>query len=79
MLFQDIGNHFFKVSGVRAELCTFDRLWTDYAQQEIRLIARGVEDSPHDDNHVVAFHTKKGGTNRRSFSQAFKGKKTSST
>jgi hypothetical protein len=38
-----------------------------------------VEDSPHDDNHALAFHAKKGGRNRRSFSQAFKDKKTSST
>jgi hypothetical protein len=38
-----------------------------------------VQDSPHDDNHALSFHTKKGGRNRRSFSQAFKGKNTSST
>jgi hypothetical protein len=36
-----------------------------------------VEDSLHDDNHALAFHTNKGGRNRRSFSQAFKGEKTS--
>jgi hypothetical protein len=47
-------------------------------QEEIRLIARGVEDSPHDHNHALAFHTKKGGRNKRSFSQGFKGEKTSS-
>jgi hypothetical protein len=66
------------ISG-RAELPTFDCLWTDCTQEEIRLIARGVQDSPHDVNHALVFHTKKGGRNRRSFSKAFKGKKTSST
>jgi hypothetical protein len=64
------------ISG-RAELPTFDRLWTNCTEEEIRLIARAVQDSPHDDNHALAFHTKKGGRNRRSFSKAFKGKKTS--
>jgi hypothetical protein len=62
----------------RAELPTFDRIWTDCTQEEIKLIARGVQDSPHDDNHSLDFHTNKGGRNRRSFSKAFKGKKTSS-
>jgi hypothetical protein len=65
------------ISG-RAELLTFDRLWTDCTQEENRLIARRVQDSPHDDNHALAFPTKKGGRNRRSFSQALKGEKTSS-
>jgi hypothetical protein len=65
------------ISG-RIELPTFDRLWTYCTQEEIRLIARGVEDSPHDDNHALGFHTKKGGRNERIFSQAFKGEKTSS-
>jgi hypothetical protein len=66
------------ISG-RSELPNFDRLWTDCTQEEIRLIARGVQDSPHDDNHALAFHTKKGKRiNRRSFSKAFKDKKTSS-
>jgi hypothetical protein len=67
------------ISG-RAELPTFDRLWTDCTQEEIRLIARGVEDSPHDDNHAFAFKgEKKGGRNKRNSNQAFKGEKTSST
>jgi hypothetical protein len=66
------------ISG-RAELPTFDRLWIDCTQEEIEHIARGVQDSPHDDNHALAFHTKKGGRNRRSFNKAFEGKKTSST
>jgi hypothetical protein len=48
----------------RAELTTFDRLWTDCTQEQIRLIARGVEDSPHDDNHALSFHTNKGGRNK---------------
>jgi hypothetical protein len=67
------------ISG-RADLPGFDRLWTDWTQEETRLIVRGVQDSPHDDNHALAFHTKKGNrTNRRSFNKAFKDKKTSST
>jgi hypothetical protein len=36
-----------------------------------------VQDSLHDDNHALAFHTKKGRRNRRSFNKAFKDKKTS--
>jgi hypothetical protein len=66
------------ISG-RADLPNFDRLWTNCTQEETRLIARGVQDSPHDDNHALAFHTKKGRINRRSFNKAFKDKKTSST
>jgi hypothetical protein len=62
----------------RANLPVFDRLWTYCTQEETRLIARGVQESPHDDNHVLAFHTKKGRRNRRSFNKAFKDKKTSS-
>jgi hypothetical protein len=65
------------ISG-RANLLGFDRLWTNCTQEETRLIARGVQDSPHDDNHALAFHTKKGRRNRRSFNKAFKDKKTSS-
>ena len=38
-----------------------------------------MQDFPHDDNHALAFHTKKGRINRRSFNKAFKDKKTSST
>lgn len=64
------------ISG-RADLPNFDRLWTNCTQEETRLIARGVQDSPHDDNHALAFHTKKGRINRRSFIKAFKDKKTS--
>jgi hypothetical protein len=38
-----------------------------------------VQDSPHADNHSLAFHTKNGKRiNRRSFNKAFKDKKTSS-
>jgi hypothetical protein len=65
------------ISG-REQLPTFDRLWTDCTQEEIRLIARGVEDFPHDDNQALALHTKKGGRNKRNFSQTFKDEKTSS-
>jgi hypothetical protein len=74
-----LGELFLQSISGREELPTFDRLWIDCTQEEIRLIARGVQDSPHDDNHALAFHTKKGGRNRKSFSQAFKGEKASST
>ena len=47
------------ISG-REKLPTFDCLWTDCTQEELRLGNRGVEDSP-DDNHALALHTKKGG------------------
>jgi hypothetical protein len=63
----------------RLDLPGFDRLWKDWTQEETRLIARGVQDSHHDDNHALAFHTNKGRRNRRSFNKAFKDKKTSST
>jgi hypothetical protein len=66
------------ISG-RADLPGFDRLWIDCTQEETRLIVRGVQDSPHYDNHDLAFHTKKGRRNRRSFNKAFKDRKTSST
>jgi hypothetical protein len=66
------------ISG-REQLPTFDCIWTDCTQEEIRLRTRGVEDSPHDDNRALAFHTKKGGRNKRNFRQTFKDKKTSST
>jgi hypothetical protein len=62
----------------REKLPTFDRLWTNYTQEEIILIARGVEESPHDENHALALHTKKGGGNKRNFKQTFKNEKTSS-
>jgi hypothetical protein len=65
------------ISG-REQLPTFDRLWTNCTQEEIRLTARGVEDSPHDDNRDISLHTKKGGRNKRNSSQAFKDEKTSS-
>jgi hypothetical protein len=64
------------ISG-REQLPTFDRLWIVCTQEEIRLIARGVEDSPHDDNHDLALHTKKGGRNKRNFRQTFKDEKNS--
>jgi hypothetical protein len=66
------------ISG-REKLSTFDRLWTDCTQEEIRLRARGVEDSPHDENHALTLHTKKGGRFKRNFRQTFKDEKTSST
>jgi hypothetical protein len=34
-----------------------------------------VKDSPHDDNHALALHTKTGGRNKRNFKQTFKDKK----
>jgi hypothetical protein len=37
----------------REKLPTFDHLWIDYTQEELRLRNRGVEDSP-DDNHALA-------------------------
>jgi hypothetical protein len=56
------------ISG-RAEIPNFDHLWTNSTQDEITLIARGVQDSP--------FHTKKGNErmNKRSFNKEFKDKK----
>jgi hypothetical protein len=64
----------------RANLPGFYHLWTDCTQKETRLIVRGVKDSPHDDNHALAFHTKKGKSiNRRTFNKSFKDEKTSTT
>jgi hypothetical protein len=59
------------ISG-REKLPTFDCLWTDCTQEEIRLRARGVEDFPPDENHALALHTKKGGIFKRNFRQTFK-------
>jgi hypothetical protein len=68
---------FLQIINGREELHTFDCLWTDCTREEIIFIARGVQYSPHDENHALAFHTNKGGKNRRIFNKAFKGKKTS--
>ena len=56
---------------------TFDHLWTDCTQEEIRLRNRGVEDSS-EENHALALHTKKGGKFKRNFKQTFKDEKYSS-
>jgi hypothetical protein len=64
------------ISG-RADLPEFDRLWTDCTQEETELIVRGVQDSHNDENQALSSHTKRGRRNRRSFSKAFKDKKTS--
>ena len=61
----------------RESLPTFDRLWTDCTQEELRLINRGVEDSP-EENHALALHTNKGGKFKRNFRQTFKDEKSSS-
>jgi hypothetical protein len=44
----------------RGSLPTFDRLWTDCTQEELKLGIRGVEDSS-EENHALALHTKRGG------------------
>jgi hypothetical protein len=64
------------ISG-RADLPQFDRLWAKCTQEETRLIARGMQDSHHNDNQALASHAKRGRINRRSFSKAFNDKKTS--
>ena len=64
------------ISG-RANLPPFDRLWENCTQEETRLIARGMQDSHHNDNQPLASHAKRGRRNRRSFDKAFKDKKTS--
>jgi hypothetical protein len=64
------------ISG-RLDLPLFDRLWADCTQEETKLIARGMQDSHHNDNQALASHAKRGKRNRRSFSKAFKDKKTS--
>jgi hypothetical protein len=63
------------ISG-REKLPTFDRLWTNCTQEELRLKNR-VEDSP-DDNHSLALQTKKGGRFKRNFRQTFTDEKTPS-
>jgi hypothetical protein len=64
------------ISGRKA-LPTFDRLWTNYNQEALRLRNRGVEDSL-EENHALAVHTKKGGKFKRNFKKTFKGEKSSS-
>jgi hypothetical protein len=61
----------------REKLPTFYRLWTDCTQEELRLINRGVEDSP-DHNHAISLHTNKGGRFKRNFRQTFRYEKTPS-
>jgi hypothetical protein len=56
----------------REALPTFDQLWTDCTQEELRIRNRGVEDSP-EENHALALHTKKGGRFKRNSRQKFKG------
>jgi hypothetical protein len=56
---------------------TFDRLWTNCTQEELRLRNRGVEDSS-EENHSLALHTNKGGKFKRNFRQTFKDEKSSS-
>jgi hypothetical protein len=46
-------------------------------QEETKLIARGVQDSHHDDNKALASYAKRGRRNRISFNKAFKYNKTS--
>jgi hypothetical protein len=64
------------ISG-REALPTFDRLWTDCTQEELRLRNRGVEDSSKE-NHALALHTKKGGKFKVNFRLTFKVEKSSS-
>jgi hypothetical protein len=64
------------ISG-RESLPTFEQLWTDCTQEELRHRNRGVEDSL-DENHALAFHTKKGGRFKRNFRQTFRDEKSSS-
>jgi hypothetical protein len=61
----------------RETLPTFERLWIDCTQEELRLINRGVEDYP-EENHALALHTRKGGKFKRNFKQTFKEEKPSS-
>jgi hypothetical protein len=51
---------FLQSISVREALPTFDHLWTDCTQEELRLKNRGVEDSS-EENHALTLHTKKGG------------------
>jgi hypothetical protein len=68
---------FLKSISGRESLPTFDCLWTNCTQEELRLRNRGVEDSP-DENHALALHTKKGGRFKRNFRQTFRDEKSSS-
>jgi hypothetical protein len=65
-----------RISG-RENLPTFDHLWTNFIQEELRLRNRRVENA-HDDNHALALHTKKGGRLKRNFKQTFKDEKSPS-
>jgi hypothetical protein len=64
------------ISGTET-LPTFDRLWTDCTQEELRLRNRGVEDSS-EENHALSLHTKKGGKFKINFRQTIKSEKSSS-
>jgi hypothetical protein len=60
----------------RETLPTFERLWIDCTQEELRLRNRGVEDNS-EENHALALHTRKGGKFKRNFRQTFKEEKPS--
>jgi hypothetical protein len=60
----------------REALPTFECLWIDFTQEDLRLRNR-VEDSL-EENHALALHTRKGGKFKRNFRQTFKEEKSSS-
>jgi hypothetical protein len=64
------------ISG-REALLTFDHLWTDCTQEELRHRNKGVEVSS-EENHDLALHTKKGGKFKRNYRKTFKDEKSSS-
>jgi hypothetical protein len=75
MPFQAIGNHLFKVSVEEQTYLSLIVYGQDCTQEE----ARGMQDSHYNDNQALTSHAKRGKRNRRSFSKAFKDKKTSTT
>jgi hypothetical protein len=48
----------------REDLPQFDRLWEDCTHEETRLIARGVQDSHHNENQALASYAMRGRRNR---------------
>jgi len=71
---QKVSESFLQSISGRDKLPTFDCLWTDCTEEELRLRNRGVEDSL-DDNHALSLYKKKGGRFKRNFRQTFRDEK----
>jgi hypothetical protein len=66
---------FIQIISGRVDLPQFGHLWAYCTQEETRIIAKGVQDSHHDENQSLSSHEKRGRRKIRSFIKAFNNKK----